>query len=182
MTIKAAVASKGCDFKGAKCDGSTAWCRNCRNVLLGVSVRVIVIIPITTVERVQPHESDVNASDDKEQAPETLPLVSRIADTIALLQTVMIVTMLLIHSYVYSTSEMIIIDVMLSKYGSLEYSRLQFCVISFDYDHLIRGEPERAPNTGETYCNFAVPMYLCTHARREENLQPKPVCSVATVL
>ena len=25
---------------------------------------------------------------------------------------------------------------------------------------LIRGEPERAPNTGETYGNFAVPMYL----------------------
>jgi hypothetical protein len=28
-TIKAVVASKGCGCKGAKCDGSTAGCRNC---------------------------------------------------------------------------------------------------------------------------------------------------------
>ena len=26
--------------------------------------------------------------------------------------------------------------------------------------NLIRGEPERAPNTRETYGNFAVPMYV----------------------
>ena len=57
----------------------------------------------------EPHdESDDNATDE-EQAPETLPLVSRIADTMTLVQTV-IVTMLLIHSYVYRTSQMIIVD------------------------------------------------------------------------
>ena len=26
---------------------------------------------------------------------------------------------------------------------------------------LIRGKPERAPNSGETYGKFAVPMYVC---------------------
>ena len=29
--------------------------------------------------------------------------------------------------------------------------------------NIIRGEPERAPNTRETYGNFAVPMYLSVY-------------------
>ena len=55
-----------------------------RLVIVGVSIKVVVIIPITTVERVQDVNlmmSDDNATDD-EQAPETLPLLSRNGDTI----------------------------------------------------------------------------------------------------
>ena len=55
-----------------------------------------------TCARCEPHdESDDNATDDEEQAPETLPIVSRNADTIDS-GTVIMVTMLMlmmIHSY-----------------------------------------------------------------------------------
>ena len=60
-TIKAITDSKGCGCKGAKCDGSTAGCRNCYRMCKPcnhrcVTVRVIVEIHITMEEYVQ----DVN--------------------------------------------------------------------------------------------------------------------------
>ena len=82
-----------------------------RLVIVGVSIKVVVIIPITTVERVQDVNlmmSDDNATDD-EQAPETLPLLSRNGDNIDS-ATVMIATMMMlmvIHSC-YRKSQMII--------------------------------------------------------------------------
>ena len=88
-TIKAVVASKGCGCKGAKCDGSTAGCRNCYRMCKACNSRCKCkgnYYPHNnggTCAGCEPHdESDDNATDDEEQTPETLPLVSRNADTI----------------------------------------------------------------------------------------------------
>ena len=85
-----ASASKGCGCKGAKCDGSTAGCRNCYRMCKACNSRCKCKGNCSnphnnggTCARCEPHdESDDNATDDEEQAPETLPLVSRDADNI----------------------------------------------------------------------------------------------------
>ena len=57
-TMKAVLESKGCGCNGAKCDGSTAGCRNCYRmckpciVVLGVSIKVFVATPIIIMEPV----------------------------------------------------------------------------------------------------------------------------------
>ena len=89
-TMKAIVASKGCGCKGAKCDGSTAGCRNCYRMCKACNSRCKCKGSCNnphnnggTCARCEPHdESDDNATDDEEQAPETLPLLSRDGDTI----------------------------------------------------------------------------------------------------
>ena len=45
--------------------------------------------------------------------------------------------------------------------GSNDFE-LGLCDLLGDYC-LIRGEPERAPNTRVTYGEFAVPMYVCIY-------------------
>ena len=89
-TMKAVVASKGCGCKGAKCDGSTSGCRNCYRMCKPCNSRCKCKGNCKNPHnnggkcaRCEQHdESDDNATDDEEQAPETLPLVSRSADTI----------------------------------------------------------------------------------------------------
>ena len=88
-TMKAIVASKGCGCKGAKCDGSTAGCRNWYRMCKACNSRCKCKDNCDnphnnggTCARCEPHdESEDNATDD-EQAPEILPLVSRNGDTI----------------------------------------------------------------------------------------------------
>ena len=59
-----------------------------------------------TCARCEQEETDDNSTDDEEQAPETLPLVTRSADTVDS-STVMSVIMLMTPSYVHITSQMI---------------------------------------------------------------------------
>ena len=90
QTMKAVVESKGCGCKGAKCDGSTAGCRNCYRMCKPCNPRCkckgICSNPHNnngTCPRCESNnESDDSATEDEEQAPETLPLVSRNAETI----------------------------------------------------------------------------------------------------
>ena len=60
-TIKAVVASKGCGCKGAKCDGSTAGCRNCYRMCkpcnsIDVNHRMkVTTMPLMTNKRLLNH-------------------------------------------------------------------------------------------------------------------------------
>ena len=89
-TMKSVVASKGCGCKGAKCDGSTAGCRNCYKMCKPCNSRCKCKGNCknphnnggTCTRCEQRDETDDNATDDEDQEPETLPLVTRSADTI----------------------------------------------------------------------------------------------------
>ena len=88
-TIKAITDSKGCGCKGAKCDGSTSGCRNCYRMCKPCNrtckCKGNCRNPHNnggTCARCEQEESDDHSTDDEEQAPETLPLVTRSADTV----------------------------------------------------------------------------------------------------
>ena len=54
-----------------------------------------------------------------------------------------------------------IILVTVLHYACMHLISKQSCI---NYNHyIIRGEPERAPNTRVTYGEFAVPMYVCIY-------------------
>ena len=89
-TIKAITDSKGCGCKGAKCDGSTAGCRNCYRICKPCNRKCKCKGNCRnphnnggTCARCEQDESDDGGStDDEEAVPETLPLVTRSADMV----------------------------------------------------------------------------------------------------
>ena len=89
-TIKAITDSKGCGCKGAKCDGSTAGCRNCYRICKPCNRKCKCKGNCRnphnnggTCARCEQDESDDGGgTDDEEAAPETLPLVTRSADMV----------------------------------------------------------------------------------------------------
>ena len=88
--MKAVVASKGCGCKGATCDGSTAGCRNCYRMCKPCNSRCKCKGNCrnphndggTCAKCEQQDETDDNATDNEEQAPEILPLVTCSVETI----------------------------------------------------------------------------------------------------
>ena len=109
-TMKAVVGSEGCGCKGAKCDGSTAGCRNCYKMCKPCNSRCKCKGNCRnphnnggTCGRCE-HDENRDTTDDEEQAPETLPLVTRSADTI---DSTTVTMMLMLPNYVHNTSQMI---------------------------------------------------------------------------
>ena len=88
-TIKAINDSKGCGCKGAKCDGSTSGCRNCYRMCKPCNRRCKCKGNCRNPHnnggkcaRYEQQDETDEGTDDEKQAPETLTLAKRSADTV----------------------------------------------------------------------------------------------------